>query len=111
MNACVSTRKNGCTEQVQQSVEGINFLDSGYSILATAEEGVVLAAGVWDRDDTEETTTVRSDTCGVKACDKQRVVVRREATPVYIIACTCHERRSSDKTKMAKGNMRLFQRG
>lgn len=46
-------------EQVQQSVEGINFLTSGYSILATAEEGVVLAAGVWDRDATEETTTVR----------------------------------------------------
>lgn len=45
-------------EQVQLSVEGINFLTSGYSILATAEEGVVLAAGVWDRDATEETTTV-----------------------------------------------------
>lgn len=44
---------------MQLSVEGINFLDTGYSILATAEEGVVLAAGVWDRDETDETTTVR----------------------------------------------------
>ncbi|CAN0391359.1 unnamed protein product, partial [Ectocarpus sp. 12 AP-2014] len=44
-------------EQVQESVEGINFLNTGYSILATAD-GVVLAAGVWDRDGTEEAPTV-----------------------------------------------------
>eukprot|EP00903_Cladosiphon_okamuranus_P009934 g9430.t1 len=48
-------------EQVQQSVEDIHFLDSGYSILATAAEGVVLAAGVWDREGEVETTTV----CGL----------------------------------------------
>ncbi|CAM9134200.1 unnamed protein product [Ectocarpus sp. 6 AP-2014] len=45
-------------EQVQESVEAINFLDTGYSILATADEGVVLAAGVWDEDATEEAPTV-----------------------------------------------------
>lgn len=47
--------------QVQLSVEGINFLDTGFSILATAAEGTVLAAGaeVWDRDNEDETTTVR----------------------------------------------------
>eukprot|EP00752_Nemacystus_decipiens_P005739 g5192.t2 len=48
-------------EQVQLTVEGINFLDNtGYSILATAEDGTVLAAGagVWDRDTEDETTTV-----------------------------------------------------
>ncbi|CAN0296704.1 unnamed protein product, partial [Laminaria digitata] len=39
-------------ESVQESVEEINFLKSGYSILATAATGVVLAAPsiVWDRD-------------------------------------------------------------
>ncbi|CAM9102347.1 unnamed protein product [Ectocarpus fasciculatus] len=45
-------------EQVQESVEAINFLETGYSILATAEEGVVLAAGVWDKNATEEAPTV-----------------------------------------------------
>ncbi|CAN0475559.1 unnamed protein product, partial [Ectocarpus sp. 12 AP-2014] len=44
-------------EQVQKSVESINFLNTGYSILATAD-GIVLAAGVWDRDGTEEAPTV-----------------------------------------------------
>lgn len=53
------TGTDGWAAQVQQSVEGINFLDSGYSILATAVDGVVLAAGVWDREGEEETTTVR----------------------------------------------------
>eukprot|EP00752_Nemacystus_decipiens_P005742 g5195.t1 len=48
-------------EQVQLTVEGINFLDTGYSILATAGEGTVLAAGSWDRDQAVETTTV----CGL----------------------------------------------
>lgn len=45
---------------MQLSVEGINFLDTGYSILATAETGTILAAGagVWDRDAEEEATTV-----------------------------------------------------
>ncbi|CAB1112540.1 unnamed protein product [Ectocarpus sp. CCAP 1310/34] len=46
-------------EQVQESVEGINFLETGYSILATADEGVVLAAGAaWDRDTAENITKV-----------------------------------------------------
>ncbi|CAM9681371.1 unnamed protein product, partial [Ectocarpus fasciculatus] len=46
-------------EQVQESVEGINFLNSGYSILATADDGTVLAAGAaWDRDTAEDVTTV-----------------------------------------------------
>ena len=47
--------------QVQLTVEGINFLDNtGYSILATADDGTILAAGagVWDRDEEEDTTTV-----------------------------------------------------
>ncbi|CAM9310217.1 unnamed protein product [Ectocarpus sp. 13 AM-2016] len=46
-------------EQVQESVEAINFLETGYSILATANEGVVLAAGAaWDRNTAENVTTV-----------------------------------------------------
>lgn len=47
-------------EQIQESVEGINFLDSGFSILATAEKGKVLAAPsrVWDRESAGESTTV-----------------------------------------------------
>ncbi|CAM9739313.1 unnamed protein product [Scytosiphon promiscuus] len=45
-------------EQVQQTVESINFLDSGYSTLVTAEEGVVLASGEWNRTIADETTTV-----------------------------------------------------
>ena len=54
-------------EAVQESVEEINFLDSGYSILATAEEGVVLAApsSVWDREEAEDTTTVCELTNGM----------------------------------------------
>ncbi|CAN0456237.1 unnamed protein product, partial [Laminaria digitata] len=38
-------------EAVQELVEEIHFLQSGYSILATAEEGLILAAPatVWDR--------------------------------------------------------------
>ncbi|CAM9234662.1 unnamed protein product [Ectocarpus sp. 13 AM-2016] len=44
-------------EQVQKSVESIDFLNTGYSILVTAD-GIVLAAGVWDRDGTEEAPTV-----------------------------------------------------
>ncbi|CAN0586124.1 unnamed protein product, partial [Laminaria digitata] len=37
-------------DAVQELVEEINFLQSGYSILATAEEGLILAAParVWD---------------------------------------------------------------
>lgn len=47
-------------EQVQQSVEAINFLASGYSILASAESGSVLAvpALVWDKTKAENYTTV-----------------------------------------------------
>lgn len=47
-------------DQVQLSVEGINFLDSGYSILAAAADGAVLAAPsrVWDRDSANDSTTV-----------------------------------------------------
>eukprot|EP00903_Cladosiphon_okamuranus_P009939 g9434.t2 len=47
-------------QQVQLSVEDINFLDTGYSILATADTGTVLAAGagVWDRDTEDDATTV-----------------------------------------------------
>lgn len=54
-------------ESVQESVEEINFLESGYSILATAGEGVVLAApsSVWDRDEAEESTTVCELTNGM----------------------------------------------
>lgn len=47
-------------EQVQESVEDINFLVTGYSILATADDGTVLAAGAaWDRETAEDVTTVR----------------------------------------------------
>ena len=54
-------------ESVQESVEEINFLESGYSILATAEEGVVLAApsSVWDRDQAEDSTKVCELTNGM----------------------------------------------
>ncbi|CAB1098859.1 unnamed protein product [Ectocarpus sp. CCAP 1310/34] len=44
--------------QLQESVEAINFLDTGYSILATADEGVVLAAAEWDEDASQEALTV-----------------------------------------------------
>ncbi|CAB1112550.1 unnamed protein product [Ectocarpus sp. CCAP 1310/34] len=50
-------------EQVQESVEGINFLNTGYSILATAD-GIVLAAGVWDRDGTEKAPEGKGRTLG-----------------------------------------------
>ena len=55
---------------MQLSVEGINFLDNtGYSILATADDGTVLAAGagVWDRDAADETTTVGKERLGAGA--------------------------------------------
>ncbi|CAM9411464.1 unnamed protein product, partial [Hapterophycus canaliculatus] len=45
-------------QQVQETVESINFLDSGYSTLVTAGEGMVLASGEWNRKTAEETTTV-----------------------------------------------------
>lgn len=48
-------------EQLQENVQNINFLETGYSILATAgDDGVVLAAPtrVWDRDAAESETTV-----------------------------------------------------
>lgn len=48
-------------EQLQENVENINFLETGYSVLATAgDDGVVLAAPtrVWDRDAAESETTV-----------------------------------------------------
>ncbi|CAM9889126.1 unnamed protein product [Laminaria digitata] len=47
-------------ESVQESVEEIHFLESGYSILATAATGDVLAApsSVWDRDLASDSTTV-----------------------------------------------------
>ena len=47
-------------EKVQLSIEGLNFLTSGYSILATAANGTVLAApdDVWDRNVEEETDTL-----------------------------------------------------
>ena len=73
----VCSRNNVLAEQVQRSVEGINFLDSGYSILATAEDGVVLAAGVWDRDSTTETTTVCVARSGWKELADREVAERK----------------------------------
>lgn len=45
-------------EQVQLSVEELNFLDNGYSILASAGEGTVLASKMYEREGENETTTV-----------------------------------------------------
>lgn len=47
-------------EQMQLSIDQIDFSYGGYFILATAEEGRVLAApsNLWDRDDATATTTV-----------------------------------------------------
>lgn len=48
-------------EQLQENVQNINFLETGYSILTTAgDDGLVLAAPtrVWDRDEAESPTTV-----------------------------------------------------
>lgn len=46
---------------MQTSIEGIGFLDSGYSVLATADSGTVLAAPtkIWNRTEAAEETTVR----------------------------------------------------
>lgn len=46
-------------EAVQEFVEEITFLQSGFSILATATNGVILSAptNVWDRNEAKENTT------------------------------------------------------
>ena len=46
--------------ELQTSIEGINFLKTGYSLLATADNGTILAAPdeIWNREKENETTTV-----------------------------------------------------
>lgn len=43
-------------DQLQETMESIVFISTGYSILATADEGTVLAAPtrLWDRDPADE---------------------------------------------------------
>lgn len=47
-------------EHLQQSIEDIHFLESGYSIFATAGDGIVLAAPtrVWDKTEADNSTAV-----------------------------------------------------
>lgn len=72
-------------EEVQQSVESINFLNTGYSILATAD-GIVLAARVWDRGATEEAPTVRNVACVLV---RFRRFDRYKASSVAVVAWSC----------------------
>lgn len=47
-------------EQVQTSIERVNFLETGYSMLVTAEDGTIVSAPeeLWDRNTEESTTTL-----------------------------------------------------
>lgn len=47
---------------MKQYIEELNFLENGYSILATRENGTVLASRVYEREEGEEDTmTVSSN--------------------------------------------------